>query len=262
MKNSVFILIISLFLFSCDKESIKVPSHLSVDYCLVWNDEFDGDTIDSLKWDYRYPGTTRGYGVVAPENTYVDGDGHLVIEVTKKGDEYKIGQVGTHNTYSTQFGYFECRAKMNSELGPHVAFWLQAPTMGKEDNNPQVNGTEIDIFEYHVKGSINTVYHNLHWNGYGAQHQHVGTTVEIDGMDSGFHVFGLEWNENEYIFYVDGEETWRTTEAVSHRTEYMILSAELSGWGGDFSRSVFPDKVIFDYVRVFQRIKDYDNSLR
>ena len=43
--------------------------------------------------------------------------------------------------------------------------------------------------------------------------------------------YSLVWND-EYIFYVDGKETWRTTEAVSHRTEYMILSAELSGWGG------------------------------
>ena len=59
--------------------------------------------------------------------------------------------------------------------------------------------------------------------------------------------------ENEYIFYVDGIETWRTNEAVSHRSEYMILSAELTGWGGDFSESLFPDEVTFDYVRVYQR---------
>jgi beta-glucanase (GH16 family) len=100
------------------------------------------------------------------------------------------------------------------------------------------------------------VYHNLHWNGYGKHHKSEGIKVKIEGVDKGFHTFGLEWNADEYVFYVDGKETWRTTEAVSHRPEYMILSAELTGWGGDFSKSNFPDKVIFDYVRVYKEKTD------
>ena len=44
--------------------------------------------------------------------------------------------------------------------------------------------------------------------------------------------------------------------AVSHIPDYMMLSAELSGWGGDFSESDFPDKVIFDYVRVYNKDDD------
>ncbi len=68
---------------------------------------------------------------------------------------------------------------------------------------------------------------------------------------NGFHVFGLEWTDDEYIFYVDGKETWRTTTAVSQRSEYLILSTELTGWGGDPDTAVFPDQVLFDYVRVY-----------
>ena len=249
---SVFILVVTLLL-SCDKQDILIPNHIRKDYKLVWSDEFDGNKLDTTKWDYRATGRKRGYGIVSEDNCYLDGEGHLVIKVTKKIGEYKIGQVGTQNKYLTTFGYFECRAKMNHELGPHMAFWLQSPTMGVENDNPAEDGTEIDIFEYHVNNGTNIVYHNLHWNGYGDKHKHVGTTVQVDGVDEGFHTFGLEWNENEYIFYVDGEETWRTSEAVSHRSEYMILSAELSGWGGDFSESLFPDQVTFDYVHVYKR---------
>ena len=145
---------------------------------------------------------------------------------------------------------------MNKELGPHVAFWLQSPTIRDTTDNPKKYGAEIDIFEYHRNNNATTVYHNLHWSGYGKQHKHSGTSIQIEGIDKGFHTFGLEWDADKYIFYVDGKETWRTTEAVSHTPEFLILSAELTGWGGDFAKSKFPDNVIFDYVRVYKRKAD------
>jgi beta-glucanase (GH16 family) len=250
----LFHLISIFFLFSsCQKENIETPSHISSAYTLFWNDEFDSEDIDSSKWDYRATGNLRGFGLVSEDNSYLDNEGHLIIKVTKEDSIHKIGQVGTHNKFLTQYGYFECRAKMNNQRGPHVAFWLQSPTMGVEDDNPGVNGTEIDIFEYHTNKGTNIVYHNLHWNGYGESHKSAGTNVELIGLNTGFHTFGLEWTEDEYVFYVDGKETWRTTEAVSHRTEYIILSAELSGWGGEFKYSLFPDEVVFDYVRVYKK---------
>ena len=231
----------------------KTPKHISKDYTLVWSDDFDGTSIDFDKWSYRDSGKTREFGVVTEENVYLDGKGNLVIEVNKSDSTYQIGQIGTQNTYLTKYGYFECRAKMNKELGPHVAFWLPSPLIHDGGNIPQEKGTEIDIFEYHTNSGTNIVYHNLHWGGYGEDHRSTGVEVEIEGVDEGFHTFGLEWTEDEYIFFVDGKETWRTTEAVSHIAEYMILSAELTGWGGNFSESDFPDKVIFDYVRVYKK---------
>ena len=40
--------------------------------------------------------------------------------------------------------------------------------------------------------------------------------------------------------------------AVSQRSEYMILSTELTGWGGVFTSSTFPDNFTVDYVRVYK----------
>lgn len=252
MKSFVPILIVVIFA-ACNKQDLNLPSHIRKEYKLVWSDEFDGTEIDQTKWNYRATGATRGYAVVAEDNCFLNGEGQLVIETRQDGEDYFVGQVGTQNTYLATYGYFECRAKMNDELGPHVAFWLQSPTYGQQIGNPAESGTEIDIFEYHVNKGVNVVYHNLHWDGYAADHQHAGTEVYIDGVEEGYHTFGLEWTPEEYIFYVDGEETWRSTEAVSQRSEYMILSAELTGWGGDFSHSNFPDPVVFDWVRVYQK---------
>lgn len=229
-----------------------LPAHIKSNYQMVWNDEFDGTTINLNKWNYRAEGTVRNYGTVSRQTISPDGNGHVSIKVTKDSNgKYFIGELGTQGIYEPTYGYFECRAKMNLQLGPHVAFWLQSPTMTKV-GDPAVNGTEIDIFEYHRK-TPDIVNFNLHWNGYGTDHQTTGKKVTYPEINSGFHTFGLEWTKDEYVFYVDGKETWRTTSAVSNRSEYLILSTELTGWGGDPALGNFPDEVIFDYVRVFQQ---------
>jgi hypothetical protein len=50
---------------------------------------------------------------------------------------------------------------------------------------------------------------------------------------------------------VDGRETWRTKEAVSGIPQYIILSAEVGKWAGDIAKARLPDRVLFDYVRVY-----------
>lgn len=229
------------------------PSHILKDYNLAWNDEFEGNNLDLTKWNYRGEGSVRKLATVSRETVKLDGDGNLQIMVTKDANGiYYVGQASTDGLYITKYGYFECKAKLNQSIGPHVAFWLQSNTMGIEDNNPQKNGTEIDIFEYHRKKPT-FLFHNLHWNGYGSAHQTIGTKIDLPNIGTGYHTFGLEWTENEYVFYVDGKETWRTSTAVSQTEQYIILSTELTGFGGDPALGTFPDRVLFDYVRVYKR---------
>lgn len=48
-----------------------------------------------------------------------------------------------------------------------------------------------------------------------------------------FNTYGLEWNEDEYIFYINGVETFRTSfGGVSQNPEYVILSVEMRGENG------------------------------
>ena len=206
----------------------KLPKHIKKNYKLVWKDDFKGTHLDTTKWNHRSLGK-RKYGVVTKDASFLDGKGHLIIRTSKRDSIYSIGQIGTQKTYLTTYGYFECRAKLNKESGPHTAFWLQSPTVGNTSDNPAKYGTEIDIFEYHIAKGTDNIYHNLHWNGYGEAHKSEGVIVKQPKINKGFHTFGLEWTEDEYIFYVDGKETWRAKTAVSQQSEYMILSAELTG---------------------------------
>lgn len=245
--------LIFLFLTSLFQLWAQTADHILRNYELTWADEFNGTVLDTSKWSYRAEGSKRAHGVVSRENVFLDGKGVLHLQVSRQDTLYFISQVGSQNKLDVKYGYFECRAKMNKELGPHVAFWLQSPLLGKIRNDPGKSGTEIDIFEYHLNDGKDYVYHNLHWNGYGEEHQQAGTRKIVDGLHNGFHTFGLEWTESEYVFYVDGVETWRTNQAISHIEQYLILSAELTGWGGEFKDSDFPDDVLFDYVRVYQK---------
>jgi beta-glucanase (GH16 family) len=76
--------------------------------------------------------------------------------------------------------------------------------------------------------------------------------VGVPGLTEGFHTVGMEWTPDGYRFFVDGRQTWASQEAVSQVAEYLILSGEVSEWPGEIRRAQLPDRVIFDWVRVWQ----------
>lgn len=220
-------------------------------YKLVWSDEFDGTTLDMRKWGYRCLGPRRD-AVNVKDTVTLDGNGHLILTTKKQGDIRHTAMIGTQGKFEATFGYFECRAKLQTQFGHWSAFWLQTPTMGNPLDNPAAAGTEVDIFEYHKKLGKDVVVHNLHWDGYKKNHKHVGGKATVPGLSKGWHTFGLLWTEKEYVFYVDGTETWRTNKAISNRPEYIILSLEVGTWAGDIANAKLPDSLHIDYVRVYQ----------
>ena len=74
----------------------------------------------------------------------------------------------------------------------------------------------------------------------------------------------LEWTPEEYIFYIDGMESWRSSAGgVSRVPEYIKITGEISTlthhigdwWAGNPARSVFPDHFLIDWVRVYTNIE-------
>ncbi len=221
------------------------------EYKLVWADEFAGETLDVTKWDYRNLGPRRD-AVNVKETVSLDGQGHLVLTTKRTGDAYHTAMIATQGKFETTFGYFECRVRLQEQIGHWSAFWLQSPSLGKPLGDPGAAGTEIDIFEY-LRKDGDRVHHNLHWDGYGEHHKHAGKTVTVAGLAKGWHTFGLLWTDSKYVFYVDGKETWRSSEGVSRRDEYIILSLEVGKWAGDIAQAKLPDHLYVDYVRVYQK---------
>ncbi|MCB9223752.1 MAG: glycoside hydrolase family 16 protein [Crocinitomicaceae bacterium] len=231
----------------------QTPKRILEDYELIWQDEFEGNSLDTSKWLGREVGVKRGVGIVRRENTFLDGEGHLIIEATKVDSTYFIGQIATFFKHEFTYGYFESSVQLNKVVGPSTAFWLQSLTYGKHIGDPGRSGTEIDILEYRRKYRTNEIHHTIHWDGYGTDHQQHGNSPIHKGIEEGFHTFGLEWTPKQYIFYVDGKVSWKTKKSVSQAPQYIILSVEMNNWSGDPSNSTFPDKAVYDYVRVYQK---------
>ena len=99
------------------------------------------------------------------------------------------------------------------------------------------------------------VQHTFHWDGYGKHHKSEGKVVKVPGVMDGWHTFGLLWLPDEYIFYVDGKETWRSKAGgVCQVPQYMLLSDEIGSWAGDISKAKLPDRFLVDYVRVYDLV--------
>ncbi|MGC9326875.1 MAG: glycoside hydrolase family 16 protein [Candidatus Hinthialibacter sp.] len=219
-------------------------------YKLVWSDEFDGKELDLSKWEYRGLGPRRD-AINVKDCVSLDGEGRLILTTKRSGDEFHTAMIGTQGKFEACYGFFECRVKLQTQLGHWSAFWLQSPKF-IDGGEPASHGTEIDIFEYLVKNG-KTILFNLHWGGYGKEyHQTAGSKFEAKESPDGYHVIALEWTPNEYGFYVDGKEAWRTDKAVSHIKQYIILSLEVGEWAGDIQQASLPDSAVFDYVRVYQ----------
>jgi Beta-glucanase/Beta-glucan synthetase len=259
MKNIFFLIAVSM-LISCtskveqkNEENIPELESFNLDkegYKLVWEDNFDGDKLDTTKWLIRGVGPRR-IGYNDPSMVAV-ADGNLLLMYDIKKDSIMGSAVGTGATFLTKYGYFECRAKLQESIGPWSAFWIQSPNISAGED-PAVYGAEIDMFEYFKELGKDNLTHCIHW-AYGDNQQSSGQMNSTrKGLSEGFHTFGLEWTEEKYKFIIDGKVYHEQTKGVSKTEEYMILSMELPAYLEGIKNACAPDTFKVDYVRVYKK---------
>lgn len=250
-------------------------------FTLVFEDDFDGDTLDETKWSHNGQGVRKG-GYWDKDQTFVR-DGNLIIKTEYKengkyGPGYYSDRVDSRTYHMQKFGYFECRCILPAAQGLWSAFWISNKAVSK-DGNPGTNGTEIDVFESplwyrNLKGHDNNmITSNLHYGGYHLQTKYKNVTVsKANNPYSEYNTYGLEWNEDGYIFYINGIETGRSKfGGVSKVTEYLELSVEVDGvdgspyygWSGLITRNKnneIPAEFKVDYVRAYQYTNLLENK--
>lgn len=220
---------------------------------LTFYDDFTGDTIDGSKWSHC-PEESRVNGACfwSDKEAFVDGNGHLVLQVSERDGKYYAGAIRSLGKFEQRYGLFEICCQIEKEEGFWCALWLfsQSVFTVTEDGK---NGSEIDIMESAYKYR-QEVSHTIHWNGYKEHHRQVPHTVRMPEIFEGYHTFSLEWNEKEYVFYIDGYETWRTDAGgVSQVPAYLKLSVEVGEWAGDIKKAALPDAAYIDEVWVYQK---------
>ncbi|HOO24983.1 MAG TPA: glycoside hydrolase family 16 protein [Clostridiales bacterium] len=227
-------------------------------YELVFEDEFEGESLDLTKWAYRGNGPRRA-AYMSPGQAFLE-NGNLVIRAEYRDGEYGeawyAGMIRTVEDFTS--GYFECRCIASKGGGFWSAFWLNSPGMSSaEASNGGIGGAEIDIFEafnYKKRFMENSVSLNIHVGGYGDGLRSEGLgNFKVKNPYTQYNTYGLEWTENEYIFYINGVEAIRSDfkDGVSKGLEYVILSLEPDGEVTE--NPGFSTDFIVDYVRVYQK---------
>lgn len=251
----ITVLFVGLFISSSFAQEVRDDLPKAPDgkvWKMVWHDEFDGNSLDQTKWTCRPEGKRKG-GWWSPKAVSLDGKGHLAIKTFKEGDRYLDGCVATQGKFEHAFGYYVARIQLQKQPGHWSAFWMMCPGVGKVGDEGR-DGTEIDIME--KPWLDDRVQHTFHWDGYGKAHKSEGKVVKVPGVMDGFHTFAIWWKSDEYIFYVDGKETWRTKGGgPSQVPEYLKLSDEVGDWAGDIAKAKLPDEFLVDYVRVYDLIE-------
>ena len=268
--TSLFVLVCSWLNIACPPMGEKVDMEKFTE---TFVEDFDTE-LDRSVWSghYQYGQTTESRkGSYWNQYLAYTENGNLIIPITYleegmggKGAGWYTAGIDTDsdapNGFSQKFGYFECRCILPEGADIWSAFWLMNDGVYNADGNG-MDGTEIDIFEsdcYEEKIN-NAVTSNLHFDGYNEEHQMMGAEKFLikNNPYEEFNTYGLEWNENEYIFYINGKETFRTDfGGVSQNEEYLILSVEMRGQNGIPSeRENVPgeeSEFIVDYVKVYQ----------
>lgn len=235
-------------------------------YNVVFEDDFNGNQLNTDVWEYRGSGPRRG-GYNAESQVRVE-NGNLIISGEyltdgAYGEGWYTGMIKLRERYCR--GYFEIRCIVNSDPGYWSAFWLQADSPYTASvSKGGVGGAEIDIFESMSYDSLigkNSVSQTVHCAGVdgvqeGFQSENLGRFYGKNIYEE-YNTYGLEWTEDEYIFYINGVETRRTSfgNGVSEVEEDVIVSLEIPGDDelSALDKENYKTEYIVDYVRIYQK---------
>lgn len=197
--------------------------------------------------------------------------------------------------FMTTYGYIEARVKLKTESGNAHAFWMLANTSTNDPfDDPASAGPELDIFEHAdpVNGDVrnNTDplilqpdgrcdyrpdsvvpcnqlvqagkhvdgFEEFHWTDVDTAAGNPNPSVPLEGN---YHEYGMLWTPEGYRIYLDGHEIYRSTEAITFRPEYLLLTQHAGGFGGvptpaggygALGAASNPTMVV-DWVKVWQR---------
>lgn len=252
------------------------------------SDEFDSRRLDENRWYvvgkfkdgkpvYKHPDKPnkkvwigRAPSQFSGENYRLE-DGKLILE-TRWEPDFRFSDKldkpwGNNNTRSKfenittacligrkffKYGYMEIKSKA-ADAEITSAFWAIG------------SGTELDIFEQFGSGRNKNKQHldtEMWWSIHDWSREGKGKSVYTEHLDYGFrvaddfHVYGIEWNENDVKLYVDGKyKTGATREQVD---AYAAAKGYPNGWILDGEISIWLDQETFPWHGVPDSLEDLE----
>jgi beta-glucanase (GH16 family) len=243
---------------------------------LVWSDEFNGpngSAVDSSKWVTETGGGGWGNDELEYYTTRLENasqlNGNLVIKVMQEKytgadgvtRNYTSARLKTQGKFSQAYGRFEARIQIPRGQGIWPAFWMLGDDIEKT-GWPACG--EIDIME-NIGKEPGLVHGTIHGPGYSGANG-IGAPYALPGgapFAENFHIFAVEWEPSAIRFYVDDHlyatrtpaDLPKGTKWVYDHPFFLLLNVAVGGgWPGNPDAStVFPQTMLVDYVRVYER---------
>lgn len=243
---------------------------------LVWAEEFEA--LDRASWSFE----TGGHGWGNHELQYYTDGGNafvqydamagsrvLVIEARRGAPagadcwygacQYSSSRLVTRGKREFQYGRIEARMRLPQTQGVWPAFWMLG---GNFATAGWPRSGEIDIME-HVGFEPTLTHGALHGPGYsGDATPFTGTHDLGHRVDTGYHVYAVEWDADGIAWFVDGVRFHAVTRAqveargawVFDQPFFLLLNVAVGGgWPGNpDASSQFPQRLYVDWVRVHQ----------
>jgi beta-glucanase (GH16 family) len=257
--------------------AINYSPCLTGDYTLVFEDEFNGNQIDTDKW-YTYFGygircQIEGNVVFLDENVSVN-NGMLTLVFNESPGyydcewgniiykQYASGMIWSKSSYL--FGVFEAEIKIPNGSNFLPAFWLWGV------------GGEIDIFEFN-DDETSPEFSVHKW----PQEVHHRCTYEHNGPNysADFHTYSTYWDPFYIAFFIDGHlkyvhwllytmlgQSGINCNNIEFLQEYLYSRAFPSNQGQNIilnhgslqsgTPSPLPSEMLVNYVRAWQKIEN------
>jgi hypothetical protein len=251
--------------FPVDSTGYTTPTQYA-GYSLVWSDEFSGKYINQNYWSFE-TGNSNGWGnneleyyTGRTQNAFVS-QGNLIIEARAEdfsNFNFTSARMLTKGDKSFKYGRIDIRARLPQGKGIWPALWMLGDDI---DAVSWPACGEIDIMEL-LGQEPDKVYGTLHWGG-GANastNESYGTNevLTTGTFADSFHVFSMIWTQSSVELLVDDTSYFlmdTTTSGLPFNASFFfIFNIAVGGsWpGSPDSSTSFPQRMIVDYVRVFQ----------
>ncbi len=267
----------------CTADAVLAPSTSSSGWVLDWNDEFEGDSLDTDKWNYQTGLSNTGTSHCYTEDAVSVRDGSLIItstyeetanphydpdgtswRTTTETQPYSSGAINTRGTQDFLYGRLEVRAKVTDTTGIWPAIWLLGDVPGNTWSSPKCG--EIDILE-HVSQDEGLVQTAFHWGKDGSQtleSEHYSHQIAPEDYFDQYHTYAIEWNEGGVKVFVDDVLFGTFDSDVANypdgqvnpfrKPQYLILNTAIGGestWPENANPSEYPSEFAVDYVRYY-----------
>ena len=235
-------------------------------YHLVWHDEFNESSLDPTSWNYETGGSGWGNNELenytnSTKNCFITDRNYLVIEAryeTLGNNHYTSARIQTMGKREFQYGRVDIRAKLPTGQGLWPALWMLGGNIG---STPWPACGEIDMMEVLGQQPAKT-YGTLHWGAAGTGGLQTGGSYTLPASDFSqqFHVFSTIWSADSVRWLVDDTPYFTALRSDINGNNpfdqpfFFIFNVAVGGnWPGPpDGTTTFPQRMIVDYIRVFQ----------